>query len=467
MSGMTRAGQFESGDLVNQRAIVLGLGREGRDLVRFLTTHGAQVLATDSRSETTLEDALASLDGLPVMYRLGGHELSDLDHADVVFASPGVSPQISFLQEARRRGVRVSSATELFFQLCPGSIIGITGSSGKSTTTALTGAILNAAGRNPLIGGNIGIPLLKDLEVLSASSWIVMELSSFQLEFMTASPSIATITNLTPNHLDRHITMEAYGDAKARILASQDADDWAILNQDDQGSRRFVPRGRSLSFSLEKPTLGAYLQGSQIMIDRGDRAEAICSRDEIGLRGTHNVANVLAASATASAAGVDVAHIREAVMRFVALPHRIEPVATVEGVTYYNDSIATSPERSIAALQSFNEPVILLAGGKDKNLPMDDWAALIRQRTRQLIVFGDAQELIASAALRAGVPVNQIIRTVTMDEAITAASAIARAGEVVLLSPGCTSYDAFFDFEERGERFRQRVHELEGSPSLL
>lgn len=447
--------------LHGQRAVVIGLGREGRDLARFLHASGATVTMSDSRPAEALQTEMGGLAELPgLRFSVGGHAESDLDTADVVYSSPGVPPEIPFLRAARQRGIPISSATELFFALSPAPILGITGSSGKSTTTAMTGSVLRADGRDVLVGGNIGVPVLGRLEKITAGSWVVMELSSFQLEFMQRSPAIATVTNITPNHLDRHVTMDAYREAKAQILAHQSADDWAILNRDDDESRKLHPRGRRLEFSQRRPVHGAFQRGDVLMLDLGNGAIEVCRRESVHLRGEHNIANALAVIATASAAGVGPEAVRAGIEAFRALPHRLEPVGTVHGATYYNDSIATAPERSIAAMHAFAEPIVLLAGGRDKYLPMAAWAELMRARCRHVVMFGEAAPLIEAAARSAGVPAVALTRVTSLDEAVAAAAAVAREGDAVLLSPGCTSYDAFFDFEARGERFRELVAQM-------
>jgi UDP-N-acetylmuramoylalanine--D-glutamate ligase len=321
----------------------------------------------------------------------------------------------------------------------------------------MTGKVLQAAGLDAVVGGNIGVPMLGMLERISSDSLAVMELSSFQLEFMRQSPWIAAVTNITPNHLDRHPSMDAYRDAKAQILAHQSRDDWSVLNHDDAQSWLLPTRSQKLEFSRQKPVTGAYLHGEVLVRNIGSSVESVCDRGAIHLRGDHNVANALTVIAIASAAGVSVNEIARGIESFRALPHRLEPVGTVHGATYYNDSIATSPERSMAALLSFSEPIVLLAGGRDKHLPMNEWAELIKKRTHHLIVFGEAASLIASAAREAGVMEEAIVAVQTLDQAVDRAVEISRPGDAVLLSPGCTSYDAFFDFEERGDRFRELV----------
>ncbi len=439
-----------------KRALVIGFAREGVDLTRFLAEHGAHVTVTDTKSPEQLRESMAQVNGANVSYHLGGHALTDLDEVEVVYASPGVPPENALLQEAHTRGVRVSSLVELFFALCPAPILGVTGSAGKSTTTSLIGEMFQAAGRQVFVGGNIGRPLLGKLGEITPNSWIVMELSSFQLEPLRVSPHIALITNVTPNHLDRHPSMEAYWEAKGQILAHQVATDWAVLNADDEWSRRYRPRGRSLRFSLEGVVEGAYLAGEQVVL----LGEPLLHASEIPLRGRHNVANVLAAVATAHAAGIEREAMIQAIRQFKGVAHRLQTVGTRGGVSWVDDSIATAPERSIAALRAYHEPIILIAGGRDKHLPMQDWARLITQRVRHVVLLGEMSDLVVDAIKGADPSYTTMTPAQTMDEAVAAAARVAQPGDVVLLSPGGTSYDMYSDFEARGRDFARAVGEL-------
>jgi UDP-N-acetylmuramoylalanine--D-glutamate ligase len=449
--------------LAGQRALVVGLGREGEDLARYLVGQGAQVQITDRRSADELAAARERLAALPVRYALGAHPLELLDECDVVYLSPGVPRTLPLVQAAQARGVPLSSATELFLQRCPARTIGITGSSGKTTTTALVGEMLRAAGWPVLVGGNIGVPLLGRLGELTARHWVVLELSSFQLEALRQSPSVAAITNITPNHLDRHGTMEAYTAAKYQIVAHQAPHDWAVLNADDPLVAAAPGAGRRRWFSLTQAVEGAYLADSWLLHTAAGERQRVVPVHALRLRGRHNVANALCAAAVARAAGVPIDAVRVALEQFRGVPHRLEEVAVVAGVVYVNDSIATSPERAIAALESFEAPIVLLAGGRDKHLPWDRWARVVGQRARALIVWGEAAELIAAAARAHGAAHVPLFRVACLDEAVERARVVARSGDVVLLSPGCTSYDQFRDFEERGERFRALVRALRGT----
>lgn len=460
-------------DLLGKRATIVGLGREGRDLAIYLVEQGADVLVTDARSPEELAAPVAELPVRPNRFALGGHPLDECLDADVLFVSPGVPPTIPLLIEARRRGLALSSATELFFARCPAPIVGITGSSGKTTTTALTGRIFEAAGRDVHVGGNIGTPMLGRLASIGAADWVILELSSFQLQPLTVSPHVAAITNITPNHLDRHASMEEYRDAKLTIVAHQRDGDVAILNADDPISREVRPPHGERRFSLHGPVGGpgggAYLEGDRLVLAAGAgtasdgaagaapedrRPTEICTAADLRIPGRHNVANVLTACLLADAAGIGIDAMRTAIEGFRGVSHRLELVTEVDGVRYVNDSIATAPERSMAALAAFDgQPLVLLAGGRDKHLPMDEWGRHIARSVRELILFGEATPLVEHAARAAGMPEGRIHRAETVRRAVARASELARPGDVVLLSPGGTSYDQYRDFEERGGDF--------------
>jgi UDP-N-acetylmuramoylalanine--D-glutamate ligase len=443
--------------LAGRRALVIGLAREGVDLTRFLTSHGASVVVSDQKSADQLKEAVGQLGDGDVTLKLGGHDLSHLDGVDVVYASPGVPPEHELLQAARGRNIQLSSLVELFFALCPAPILGITGSAGKSTTTSLVGDIFAAAGRDVFVGGNIGRPLLGQLERMSRSSWVVMELSSFQLEPLQVSPHIALVTNVTPNHLDRHPSMEAYWAAKGQILAHQSPSDWAVLNADDAWTLRYRPRGRLLRFSLEGVVEGAYLAGEHLML----LGEPLLDVADVQLRGRHNLANVLAAAAVAHAAGIERESMRAGIRAFQGVAHRLQTVGERDGVRFIDDSIATAPERSIAALQAYDEPLVLIAGGRDKHLPMEAWAGLIAKRVKHVVLLGEMGDLVETAVRAANPHYTALSRAATMDEAVAQAARVSRSGDVVLLSPGGTSYDMYQDFEERGRDFARAVTELD------
>jgi len=455
-----------------QRVTVVGLAREGVALVRFLVAAGARVTVSDARDPERLAPSLAAIADLSVCLSLGGHDDAAFADADWVFVSPGVPPDLPPLAAARKRGVRISSATELFFQLCPAPIVGITGSSGKTTTTTLIGEMLKAQGTRPVfVGGNIGRPLLDDLPAITAEALVVMELSSFQLEPMRQSPHMAVLTNVTPNHLDRHGTMERYIAAKQQILRYQSPADFAVLNADDpvSAASREVGAGQPLFFSRRwSVEVGADLEDGWFICKRpGGPPERVCLAMEARIPGAHNQENVLAAIAACGALGVPVAVMAQVVRDFPGVPHRLQLVAERAGVRYYNDSIATAPERTLAALRVFAAPVLLIAGGRDKHLPWEELAERIVQQVRVLLLIGEAMPLIIAAVEQAQrrVPLVEqrlarVERCASLEEAVTLAADLAVPGDIVLLSPGCASYDQFQDFEERGQRFIAAVQAL-------
>jgi len=471
------------------RVTVIGAAREGTALARTLARCGAQVTLSDNKPAERLGEALVRLEGLAVRLVLGAEQPDDLLDVDVLFLSPGVPPYAPIVGRARERGLPISSEPRLCTQILSEMgvpVVGITGSSGKSTTTALTGRMLAAAGQDVWVGGNIGQPLIEYLLERQLPDVAVLELSSFQLELFSAdyqgptvgsarspgsrvinlggwSPNVAAVTNITPNHLDRHPSMADYVRCKQHLLVFQRAEDWGVFNHDDSAVRDLARgAGREVSFSLqEQVARGAYASGDDLMV-RWDGERRLCSATDLRLRGRHNVANVLTATCCALAAGAPLSAIRQAAVSFEGVPHRLEPVRTWRGVQWVNDSIATSPERAIAAMAAYDEPLVLLAGGRDKHLPWDRWAELVQERARLVIAFGELCPVVASAlAGQSGVRLREVE---TLDSAVALAAEEARPGEIVLLSPGGTSFDAYTDFEARGVAFRGLVETL-GSES--
>lgn len=460
--------------LAGKHVIVIGIARQGAALGRWLPTLGARVTLSDARNADQLTDIIAALSGPNVDFALGGHPLALLDDCDVVCVSGGVPPTIPIVQEAFRRGITVTNDAQLFLERCPAPVLGITGSAGKTTTTALTGAICRASGRQTYVGGNIGEVLLDVLPQITADDIVVMELSSFQLELMTVSPQVAAVLNVTPNHLDRHGTMDAYYDAKAHIVRHQGIRDIGVFGYDDPNAHKMSVEapGRMAFFSMREPVIsGAYLDGDNLVIISGDSApgtsyEIVCPRETIRLRGDHNVLNTLAACAISGAARIPVEAMRAAIAEFTGVEHRQELIATINGVQWVNDSIATAPERVSAGLRSYTEPLILLAGGRDKKLPWAEMAAVAAQTCRAVICFGEFGPQVAehmnTARHAAGqARLQDVITVETLPEAVEAARTLAQSGDVVLLSPGGTSYDAYPDFAARGEHFRALVGGME------
>ena len=359
---------------MGKRVTVIGLGIEGVDLVRYLASHGATVTVSDTKSPEALAHRIRELDGLPVQFSLGENRTEDAVSADMLFVSQGVPLTLPAVQAARKRGVSISSMVRLFLERCPGPVIGVTGSSGKTTTTALLAAMFAAAGRKHVVGGNIGVGLLGLLDEITSETWVVLELSHTQLETAGHSPHIACVLNVTPNHLDRY-TWDEYTALKLRILQEQARDDIAVLSLDDEVTSSFVTEapGRVVWFSARRVPNGdaAFLRDGAIFWRSGSVETKVLSRGEIPLRGAHNVPNVLAAVAVAGVVGLPLDAVARAVREFAPVPHRLELVAQVQDVAYYNDSIATTPERALAGLRSFQERVTLLVGGREKQLPLE------------------------------------------------------------------------------------------------
>jgi UDP-N-acetylmuramoylalanine--D-glutamate ligase len=458
----------------NTHPLILGAARQGLALARWLSRHGANVTLSDSRSADELTSARESLADTNVTWALGGHPLELLNNTDVLCLSGGVPLTLPIVQEAIKRGIPLSNDTQIFMEVVPCKTIGITGSAGKTTTTTLVGEMANLSIVNrqskivnrAFIGGNIGDPLINYVDEMKPDDLAILEISSFQLEQMTVSPNIAAILNITPNHLDRHGTMEAYTNAKARILEFQTEKDTAILSRDDPGSwnLRSKVKGKLFSFSLHdmaEGMSGAYFHDGLLNLRDGNAYLPLLLREKIQLRGDHNVANVLAAFAIGHVAGFKLDDMLEAVEEFRGVPHRLELVRELRGARWYNDSIATAPERSMAAIHAFDEPIVLMLGGRDKNLPWEEIAQLICQRVDHVVVFGEAAELIEKTIKHADTDSRvDIRRAENLRGAVISAAEVASAGDVVLLSPGGTSYDEFKDFAERGAAFTKWVSEL-------
>jgi UDP-N-acetylmuramoylalanine--D-glutamate ligase len=454
-----------------RRVTIMGLGFFGGaiGLARYLVAQGAQVTVTDVKSAAELHDSVAALAGLPVRLVLGRHEWADFTEADVVFASPAVREDSPYLVAARAHGIPLDTEMNLFMRLCRGSIIGVTGSNGKTTTTSLIGAILRATNPRTRIGGNIGRSLLPELADIAPGDPVVLELSSFQLEDLAEvgrSPHIALLLNLSPNHLDRHGSMAAYAAAKQQIFAYQGPDDVAILNADDARLRPLAAelRGQPRFFSLEGAVeAGAYCDGERLLVAGAGAVTEVCQAQEIPLLGRHNVANVLAAVAAAAAWGVPAAVMRAAIRAFPGVEHRLERVGERRGVSFYNDSIATSPTGTLAALAAIQQPIWLIAGGYDKGLPFQALGEAIVRRVKGVLLIGNTAAQIAAAiatAHRPGASLPTMVFCRDLREAVQAAYRAAAPGEVVLLSPACASYDQFRNFVERGRLFKQLVAEL-------
>ncbi len=447
---------------------ILGGARQGLAAARWLFSHGAVVTINDRRPTDEMSTAQATLADTGVTWVLGSHPVGILDKTDVLCLSGGVPNDNPIMVEAIKRGIPLTNDTQIFMETVPCKTIGITGSAGKTTTTTLVGLMAKAAfGDKAYVGGNIGVPLINCVDRMKKDDLAILEISSFQLDQMTLSPNVAVILNITPNHLDRHSTMASYTAVKRRILDYQSADDIAILSRDDlvAWSLHEDVRGRLISFGsspLKDKQNGTCLHDGFLHVHMNGVNIPLLQQEKILLRGRHNVLNVLAAFAIGFAAGFPLDAMRTSVEEFRGVAHRLEFVREWKGAAWYNDSIATTPERTIAAIHSFSEPIVLLLGGRDKNLPWDELVALIHERADHIVLFGEAAEKIM-AKLGMQIPGQRpysLERYSGLKEAVRAAALVASHGDVVLLSPGGTSFDEFTDFEARGEAFHKWVLEL-------
>jgi len=448
-------------ELKGKKVLVVGLGKSGLAAALFLRRRGAQVTVSDMRSAAALAKEIPALLEHGISVESGGHGLLTFRRQDLIVVSPGVPMDTPELVQVKAFGLPVIGELELAAQFLKGSILAITGSNGKTTTTALIGEILVGAGIETQVGGNIGVPVVDLIEKSSDTSWSVLEVSSFQLESTVLfHPRIAVILNITPDHLDRHGSFESYALAKERIFTAQTASDTLVLNADNKRTAEAASRSAAQVywFSLEhEVTQGAWVRKDEIVFRAGSNAiEPIISLKDIPLKGSHNVENVLASVCAARLAGASAVAIAKAVAGFHAVEHRLEYVATINGVEYYNDSKATNVDAAAKAIAAFPECIHLILGGKDKNSNYADLDDLLRKRVKAVYTIGSAAEKIESQ-IRGIVP---IVSCETLDKAVAAARKASRPGDVVLLSPACSSFDQFENYEHRGRVFKQLVTDL-------
>ncbi|MGH9713242.1 MAG: UDP-N-acetylmuramoyl-L-alanine--D-glutamate ligase [Candidatus Acidiferrales bacterium] len=447
-------------DLAGKRVLVVGLARTGLVTAIFSAGYGAMVTATDEKPQSELVEAPAKLRAAGVTLELGGHRPEIFLEQDLIVVSPGVPARLPQLEEARAKGIPVWSEIELAWRLLRGKLIAITGSNGKTTTTSLVAHVLRTANISTLLGGNIGVPLLSLVESSMDTTVTVAEISSFQLETIEAfRPEIGVLLNLTPDHLDRHASFDDYARAKMRMFENQVERDAAVLNADDpEITKRMPSRGHIYWFSRQKRVAeGAFLRDEQIIFRIDGTEIALARREDIQLRGEHNVENVLAGCAAAYLAGADPASIANGVKTFKGVEHRLEFVAKLDGVNFYNDSKATNVDATIKAVEAFPGPLIVILGGKDKGSPYTPLREPLRERARLAVLIGAAAEKIA-ADLGDAVAVE---RAGTMDKAVQIASKYAQPGDTVLLAPACSSFDQFENYEQRGRVFKELVLKLE------
>jgi UDP-N-acetylmuramoylalanine--D-glutamate ligase len=451
-------------DFEGKRVLVVGLARTGEVVSLFATGYGAIVTATDARPESELAATTEKLRASGVRMELGGNSPDLFLEKDLIVVSPGVPPNLALLVNARKAGTPVWSEVELAWRFLRGKLVAITGSNGKTTTTALTAHILKTAGLETFVGGNIGTPLLALVESSTDSSVTVAELSSFQLENIEAlRPEIGVLLNLTPDHLDRYASFEEYAAAKMRLFSNQLDRDCAVLNADDPAVTKRMPSGQQIFwFSRQKRVAaGAFLRDGQIIFRREGDEVSLGKRGDIPLRGEHNVENVLAACTAAYLAGADPSAIANGVKTFRGVEHRLEFVGEINGVEFFNDSKATNVDAALKAVEAFPGPLILILGGKDKGSPYVPLIEPLRRRARTAILIGAAAEKIA-AEFGDAVP---YVHAETLDRAVQLAISAAQPGDTVLLAPACSSFDQFENYEQRGRAFKQLVRGAEARPA--
>ena len=451
-------------ELKGKRVLVVGLGKSGLAAALFLGRRGAQVTVSDVRSADALANEIPALLEQGIMVESGGHGLLTFRRQDLIVVSPGVPLDTPALAQVRSFGIPVIGELELASRFMQGSVLAITGSNGKTTTTTLTGAILKAGGLPTLVGGNIGVPVISLVGETTRETWSVLEVSSFQLETTEQfHPRIAVILNITPDHLDRHGTFENYALAKERIFAAQDTNDAVVLNADNPRTAAAAPRVKATLYwfsAQHEVSRGAWVRDGRIVYraDEGAAVEDIMALQEIRLKGAHNVENVLAAACAARLAGVPADVVRKAIEGFAAVEHRLEYVATVNGVEFYNDSKATNVDATAKAVEAFPGGIHLILGGKDKGSDYTALNVLLKNRVQAIYTIGSAAAKIESQ-LSGVVPLHSCQ---TLETAVAAAANAARPGEVVLLAPACSSFDQFENYEHRGRVFKELVSERRG-----
>lgn len=466
VNDMTKAQRYFM-EIKDKRVAFIGTGVSHLELIKLFLSKGIRCVVCDKKTEDEFDELIyEELSAKGCEFSLGEHYLDIIFNCDIVFRTPGMYYNDETITKARKAGVAITSEMETFFDLCPCKIYGVTGSDGKTTTTTLISEMLKAEGKRVHIGGNIGKALLPIVETMSDSDVAVVELSSFQLISMRQSPNVAAITNITPNHLNVHGTMEEYIGAKANLIAHQNGYSRTVLNEDNEETIKLADmvRGKLVTFSLKHPVQkGTYLNddGMLCYTEKG-RTTEIVHKDDIRIPGIHNVANYLTAIA-AVWGEVSIQSIVQVAKNFGGVEHRIEFVREIDGVKWYNDSIATSPTRVIAGLNSFNQKLIVIAGGYDKKIPFEPLAEPVNKNVKILILLGATADKIEKAVTESPLyPESglKIVRVKTLEEAVLTAQKMAEKGDVVTLSPACASFDLYPNFEARGRHFKRLVNEL-------
>ncbi|HHV19057.1 MAG TPA: UDP-N-acetylmuramoyl-L-alanine--D-glutamate ligase [Thermoanaerobacterales bacterium] len=450
-------------DLKGKHVLILGLARSGVAATIELTNLGAKVTASDMKSKEELKDTVF-LENCGVQLVYGGHPLTLLNKCDLIVLSPGVPSDLEILEEARKRDIPVVSELELGFWFAKAPIIAVTGTNGKTTTTTLIGEILKNDGKNITLAGNIGIPLVREVEKAENKDYLVVEVSSFQLEnIMHFKPKVSVILNITEDHLNRHKTFENYIEAKARILENLTEEEYAVLNYDDPIVKSLVKRvkPRILPFSQKEELIrGIYIKNGVIVIRENGKIYPILKAEELGIKGSHNLENAMAAVCVAWICRINLNNMAETLKDFRGVEHRLEYVKNIAGVKFINDSKATNPDAAQKAIEALKEPIVLIAGGYDKKSDYSGFIKAFNGKVKKLILIGDTAVDIESCALKHGF--YDIEKSTSLQEAVKLAFSAAIPGDIVLLSPACASWDMFESFEERGRIFKETVHSLKG-----
>lgn len=454
-------------DLKNKSVLVIGLAVTGVPLVKVLCELGAIVTVNDLKTEVELEETLQALKGYKFKGIFGKHpdDLKELQNIELAVVSPGVPLDIPFIEDLRKHQIEIIGEIELAFRLNKAPIVAITGTNGKTTTTALVGKIFENAKKNTYVVGNIGVAAISKAMKTTEKDVMVMEVSSFQLEsIVDFRPKVAAVLNLTPDHLNRHKTMENYLKTKFNIFKNQDKYDYAVINYDDEECRKASEsiQSKRIFFSrkiqLEE---GVFVDNNQVVIALDQKKHVVMSIDDIRIPGMHNLENALAATAMTFVMGVDPKIIKETLMTFQGVEHRIEHVATINGITFINDSKATNTDAAIKAIEAIKGPIILLAGGMDKGSDFEDFIQAFNNKVKKLFVYGETAEKIYDTAKKLGYSDVNIVKN--LQEAVLDAYNIAEDGDTILLSPACASWDMYKNFEERGNHFKKILEELRRS----
>jgi UDP-N-acetylmuramoylalanine--D-glutamate ligase len=455
-------------DWCKKNVLVVGMAKSGISAAKLCSRLGAKVTIQDVKSKEELmksvKEEIDILDSMAVYMLLGEEPTDIIDSFDLIVLSPGVPTDLEFLNKARQLQIPIWSEIELAFVLCPCPVIAITGTNGKTTTTTLVGEIMKKYNPGTQVVGNIGIPFTEKVEELKKEDLVVAEISSFQLESIhTFKPKVSAILNITPDHLNRHKSLENYVAAKERIFENQDENDYCVLNDDDDicSKMKHKTKAKALLFSRKKElNEGAFLKDNKIWVRLGKEDEAICLTEELRIPGNHNIENVLAAVAISVSMGVPPEIIRDVVIHFKVVEHRIEFVDKIDGVEYYNDSKATNVDAAIIGIQSMKAPVVLIGGGMDKGADFSEWIDAFDGKVKALIVMGETADKIIKTANQKGF--FNIKKVSSIEEAVRLAKETAQKGDCVLLSPACASWDMFKSYEERGKLFKKAVYALRG-----